>query len=180
MNGQLALLKATPLMQEPNPVLMTVVPSPFRRWAMVAAFAIFAVLLLRLTLISQPNLFGQGFLLAMSVGSAWMTYSTMRATSHGIELTRHQLRTTDGEILADVENIRHIERGALAFKPSSGFTVRLKQRRKAAWRPGLWWRFGTYVGVGGVLSGGQAKAMAEVLSALEQGLLPDHADWSRD
>jgi hypothetical protein len=38
------------------------------------------------------------------------------------------------------------------------------------WAPGLYWRNGTFLGIGGVLSAGETKAMAEILTALVQGI----------
>ena len=35
------------------------------------------------------------------------------------------------------------------------------------WRPGIWWRIGRRVGIGGVMPGHQTKAMAEILAALQ-------------
>ena len=34
----------------------------------------------------------------------------------------------------------------------------------AAWQPGLWWRLGNRIGVGGMTPGSQAKAMAEIIA----------------
>jgi hypothetical protein len=34
------------------------------------------------------------------------------------------------------------------------------------WQPGLWWRLGKRVGVGGVAPGHQTKAMAQIIEAL--------------
>jgi hypothetical protein len=57
-----------------------------------------------------------------------------------------------------------VERGAFAFKPSNGFLVRLDKPLGRGWAPGLWWRLGRLLGVGGVTSASQSKAMAEILS----------------
>jgi hypothetical protein len=54
-----------------------------------------------------------------------------------------------------------VARGALAFKPSNGFPVTLRARGPFVWEPGLWWRIGRRVGVGGVTPGTPARFMAE-------------------
>ena len=59
---------------------------------------------------------------------------------------------------------RSVDRGLFAFKPSNGFVVVLSQGGWRGWAPGLWWRLGRRLGVGGVTSAAQAKAMAEILS----------------
>ncbi len=81
-----------------------------------------------------------------------------------------------GRVLAKLENIRRIERGALAFKPSSGFLIVLKARDGAnAWVPGMWWRLGRHVGVGGIVPSHAGKFMAEVIE-MRLASLPDDSD----
>jgi len=111
------------------------------------------------------------FLLALGLGALWLTDRMRKATSHRLELTREALRSSTGEVLVNVADVEAIERGAFAFKPSNGFTLVLKNNAQTGpkrWEPGLWWRLGRRVGVGGVTPGHQAKAMAEILSALMQ------------
>ncbi|NBB81601.1 MAG: hypothetical protein GVY36_19530, partial [Verrucomicrobia bacterium] len=85
---------------------------------------------------------------------------------HVLELTREELRSTDGTVIARVEEIEHLDRGFFAFKPSNGFLMRLSTKKKARWEPGLWWCLGRRVGIGGVTPGSQSKAMAEIIAAL--------------
>lgn len=94
----------------------------------------------------------------------WLAEKLRRATLGTVELTDNELRDTNGRVLATMDEIRGIERGALAFKPSNGFTLILKSRKPRAWAPGLWWRIGNRVGVGGVTSAAQAKFMAEQIA----------------
>jgi hypothetical protein len=69
-------------------------------------------------------------------------------------------------MIVPIDQIRSVERGVFAFKPSNGFTIRLKSKAPAAWQPGLWWRAGRSVGVGGVTSSTPAKFMAEQIHDL--------------
>ena len=95
-----------------------------------------------------------------------------RATSSSIELRRDGLYDQDGTLIARIDNIKRMDRGILAFKPSNGFILLLTEPMPRAWRPGLWWRFGRRVGVGGVTSAGMTKGMSEILSTL----MPSEAD----
>lgn len=90
------------------------------------------------------------------------------ATAVGLELTPEVLRDGTGLVLARVDEIEAVERGAFAFKPSKGFLLRLKAKKPRAWMPGLWWRWGRRLGVGGVTPGHQTKAMAEAIQMLLQ------------
>ena len=56
-----------------------------------------------------------------------------------------------------------MDRGAFAFKPSNGFMLKLSRKGPFAWEPGIWWRIGRRVGVGGVTPGTPAKVMAEMI-----------------
>ncbi len=89
-----------------------------------------------------------------------------RATRRRIELTPEGLRDSDGRVLAAIEDIASVDRGLFAVKPTAGFLVRLVRPAPVAWAPGLWWRVGRSLGIGGVTGRGEARAMAEILQAL--------------
>ena len=94
-----------------------------------------------------------------------------QATGDRLELTRDELRTSSGRVLTPISNVRGIDRGVFAFKPSNGFLVKLHEPGENGWSPGLWWQRGRFIGVGGVIRGGEARAMAELISALKDGTL---------
>ena len=89
-----------------------------------------------------------------------------RVTELTIELTETDLQDSSGMVLAQIDDVRSVQRGTFAFKPSNGFTPVLKIKKPRAWLLGLWWRIGRRVGVGGVTSAGQAKFMAERINMM--------------
>jgi hypothetical protein len=93
-------------------------------------------------------------------------YLTWRATTIGLMLTATGLRDDNGRVLAETANVREVSRGAFALKPSHGFSLVLYTGMGFAWVPGLWWRIGKRVGVGGVTPSQPARYMAEVMSAM--------------
>lgn len=103
-------------------------------------------------------------MLAASVG--WVLARFWRATKQGLVLTEEALFAEDGTVIARLDEIESISRGMFAIKPSNGFVLRLRGRGPAAWHPGLWWRRGRRLGVGGVTSGGQTRAMADLIAGL--------------
>lgn len=116
---------------------------------------------------SQPAEPGwQVALLAMGAGALWMADRMRRATESRLELTRTEIRSSEGITLARLDEIVDVERGAFSFKPSSGFVIITQAPGQRAWRPGLWWRLGRRVGIGGVTPAAQTKAMSEILAAL--------------
>ena len=71
--------------------------------------------------------------------------------------------------MAPIDDIIRVERGAFAFKPSNGFVVSLKQKTARAWIPGLYWKFSSRIGIGGVTAPADAKFMADALAVLIAG-----------
>ena len=160
--------------QKPEEILSVLPASVGRRWMGIIVFFALGVLLLWLGIANSPSF---GWRIAFVVGgvaSLWGGDVMRRATADEIVLTREVLRTRSGRILTRVDNVDKVERGAFAFKPSQGFLVRLKTPTEPGWAPGLWWARGTFVGIGGVVSGGQAKAMAEILTAVSLNMLPSY------
>ncbi|TDK51587.1 hypothetical protein [Antarcticimicrobium luteum] len=147
-------------------ILMTVKVSAMRRWLGVGVLLGFGGLLVYVAFATPPALAWQGFLLAIGAGALWLAEMMRRGTSARIELTRTELRSSDGTRIAAIDEIEGLERGVFAFKPSNGFLIRTRAPGVRTWRPGLWWRLGRRVGIGGVTAAAQTKAMSEVLSAL--------------
>jgi hypothetical protein len=44
--------------------------------------------------------------------------------------------------------------------------IRTNVPASRSWHPGLWWRLGQRIGIGGVTPGSQSKSMAEILSIM--------------
>ncbi|MFW8634389.1 hypothetical protein [Cribrihabitans pelagius] len=106
------------------------------------------------------------FLLAAGTGALWMAVRLWQATRHRIELTEEELRCSDGTVIAPVAEIEAVDRGVFAFKPSNGFLIRTSTPGPRAWMPGLWWRAGRRIGIGGVTPGAQSKTMSEILAIM--------------
>lgn len=144
--------------------------SALRRWAgLVVVFGLGA-LLLYVAMARPPAALGwRVFLLGLGVITLMLGEGMRRATALSLHLSAEALTDSAGRVLARIDEIRGIERGMFALKPSNGFTIKLKAPGPRAWAPGVWWRLGRRLGVGGVTSAAEAKAMAEVLTALLAG-----------
>lgn len=134
-----------------------------RIFAYGAVFTLGALLVV-LAFVQPPEPGWQVFLIALGAAALVVAERLRRATLTGLVLTPKDLRDTAGTVLARVEDIASVDRGAFAFKPSNGFILRLKTRAPRAWAPGLWWRFGKRVGVGGVTPSGPGRYMAEQIA----------------
>lgn len=161
----------------PDNVIATVAPSPMRRWIAVAILLALGALIFWLALTTPPaSLFLQAFLIAVGLGSFVMAELIRRATETWIELTEDGLRDGNGRTICAMSDIAGVERGAFAFKPSNGFLVRTKSGGPRVWQPGLWWRVGRRIGIGGVTPAGQGKFMADMIALRLRGMGP--GDWA--
>lgn len=147
-------------------VLATVTASALRRWLGVGMTGFVAFVCLWACLTNPPNGVTLLVLLGIGIFAAWMGYRLWHATIHPLILTEDELRSGDGTVLVRVDDIELMDRGFFAFKPTHGFLLRTKTKEPNVWRPGMWWRMGRRIGVGGVTPGRESKFMSEVLATL--------------
>ncbi|MFO7759968.1 MAG: hypothetical protein R6V26_16075 [Roseovarius sp.] len=134
-----------------------------RRAIGVGSVALLGLIMLYLAIVQSPGPGWRLFMVAFAALALWMAQRMWHATAHRLELTPGGLRSSDGRVIAPMEDVVAVDRGVFAFKPSNGFMVKLSRKGPFAWEPGLWWRIGRRVGVGGVTHRTPAKVMAEVL-----------------
>jgi hypothetical protein len=147
-------------------VLATVKASTGRRWVGVAMLGLCGFLLIYIAFARPPALAWQLFLLVTGGAMLWLGEKMRRASERVLELTETELRDSTGLVLARVEDIISVDRGFFAFKPSHGFLLKTKNPGTRVWLPGLWWRIGRRVGVGGVTPGRETRNMSEILAAM--------------
>jgi hypothetical protein len=146
-------------------VIGTVSASMGRRVLGIASLALLGVLLIYVCFTQPPAALGQFFLLLTGAGALWIAEKMRRATSAVIELTATELRNSSGEVICLLDDVESIDRGFFAFKPSNGFLLKTKSSGARAWHPGLWWRAGRRIGIGGMTPGHQTKFVSEIIAA---------------
>ena len=107
---------------------------------------------------------------------AYGAISLLRFGSGRLMLTKAGIEDQSGALLCPIDEIAKVDRSAFAFRPSTGFLIRLKSPAKSGWHPGLWWRFGTRLGIGGLTSSSQSKAMASLLMLRTEPV----PEWTKD
>lgn len=147
-----------------NGVLAVVGASAGRRIMACGVIYVLGMLLIYVALGDPPALPLLILVLGLGIGSLVLAEMLRRATRTEILMTEDALTSSSGTLIAKLDDIVSVDRGAFAFKPSNGFTLKLKAKQPRGWAPGLWWRLGRYVGVGGAVSAGQAKFMAEQIA----------------
>ena len=151
--------------------LARVEASPGRRGFAVTALCLLAVMLLWIGFQATGTsaggaiaLLAQAAFISVGLGALWVAMILWKATSVALVLNEEGLADENGRVLAAMEDIDRVDRGLFAFKPSNGFLLILKSSQPLAWQPGLWWRLGKRIGIGGVCNGGATRAMADILS----------------
>ena len=147
-------------------ILAVVGASPVRRWMGIVMVAFVGGLSVYVALTSAPYFVWQVFLIAVGGSALGLAEKMRRATELKLELTSRELRDSSGQVLARVDQIKAVDRGFMAFKPSNGFVIQTTEPGARRWRPGLWWRVGRRIGVGGVTPGHQTKFMSDILVAM--------------
>ncbi|MGB7320654.1 MAG: hypothetical protein WA822_03495 [Albidovulum sp.] len=148
-------------------VVAVIAPSMPRRIFAAGVLGLLGVILELLAFLRPPASAPlQLLLICLGVVALAVCARIWRASGQGLVLTPTALRDSDGRLVADVALIAQVERGIFAFKPSNGFLLTMQKKQPRAWAPGLWWRFGRRVGVGGAISGAEGRAMADAISAL--------------
>ena len=146
--------------------LLKIGASPARRAFLLACFTILGVLFVWLGFATGgAGFFLQALLLLLGAGVLAMLPRFYRSGRKTLSLTDQGLIDSDGTVICEITNISSVERGTFAFRPSNGFLVRLRDAGPFVWEPGMWWRIGKRLGVGGILNASQAKLMADMLSA---------------
>lgn len=149
---------------EVDGIYATVRASPVRRWFGYGVLFSLGAVVLYTTLSHPPAVHWMLFMLIFGVAMLWLAERLRRATTMVITLTKDELLDSTGTVLARLEDVQSVERGAFALKPSNGFTLVMKRKSQRTWAPGMWWRMGYRVGVGGVTAAGQSRFMAEKIA----------------
>ncbi|MFQ5623857.1 MAG: hypothetical protein ACE5FS_10720 [Paracoccaceae bacterium] len=150
-----------------NEKIAVLTASPVRRMFGAGLMAVLGALMFYVAIAASPdNELLLALLIAVGAVAVWQAARLYRATRHGLYLTREGLYESTGTRLCTVAQIASVDRGFFAFKPSNGFLIRLKEPMPRVWKPGLYWRFGRRIGVGGTTSPRQGKEMADIISLL--------------
>ncbi len=148
-----------------DPIASVQASAPRRLFGMLV-LASLGGLLIYLALATPQQMWGKVMLLCLGTGALYVLTLMHKATAGRLDLTEEGLFDQDGNLLVSIDDIASVDRGHFAIKPSNGFVIRLRNRASRAWAPGLWWRNGRRLGVGGVTSAAQSKYMADALLAM--------------
>ncbi|MCC6006906.1 MAG: hypothetical protein JJU40_04445 [Rhodobacteraceae bacterium] len=152
---------------EPAPLLLRVAMSGARRIFVTGTLALVAATMVNAGLLREGMdvlsrvVFGATAVLAALIG--WRVWT---ATAMALELREDGLWQEDGPRIAALEDITNITRGLAIMRPANGFALTLREPGPFTWVPGLWWRMGRRVGVGGMTPKLQTRMIGEALEAM--------------
>ncbi len=150
-----------------RPFVMVLRPSLARRIIAAAILALFGGVCLEVLALRPPaGPVWTVVLLVAGLGALWLAWRNWRASAVGIVLHEDRIEDTEGRLLARIEEIEKVERGFFAIRPANGFVLILRKKGPFAWAPGLWWRFGRRLGIGGTTPGRMAREMADVITLM--------------
>jgi len=147
-----------------NDVLAEVGISSARKLLLVLALFGLGVVLVGIAFRGEATFLARAVLFFVGSLSMYQGDKIRRTPDLSLQLSKDGLFQSDGVLVASAEHFKSIDRGALAMKPSNGFVLVLSEKQPRAWAPGLWWRLGKRVGVGGVANAGAARFMAEQIA----------------
>lgn len=148
-------------------VLAQITPQPARRGLATGMLGLLGFILLSVAARTPPQAIGfLVMLIVMGAGALWLAWRLWQASGVTIELTRSELREVGGRVLCDLDNVAKVERGVFAFKPAAGFLIYLREPMSRVYAPGLWWRAGKLIAVGGVTSRSEGKSTADLMNIL--------------
>jgi hypothetical protein len=142
---------------DPNEVLARITPKPARRIFATGITGLLGLILIYIaaTPAGGPDLAGLPDRARPALHLwAWRLWE---ASAVVLELTRVEMREEGGRQLFRVEDVDRVDNSAFAFKPAAGFLVHLKTRQPRVYAPGLWWRSGRRVAIGGVTGRGRGQ-----------------------
>lgn len=113
--------------------------------------------------VARQPLAGLAFFI-VALGLLALLAATLKSRAGRIRFDGERLTDDSGAELCRLEEIESVERGFVLLKPSTGFLLTLNSPKTGAWAPGLWWRWGRRIGVGGATSRAAGKMMAEAIS----------------
>ena len=148
-------------------VIVKIQPGKARRIFSAILLCLVALVMLNLVFTGSANsVVLKTILLSMSCVFLWQAQTSLRSADAALVLTRDGLFDGQGELICSISQIVSVDRGWFSLKPSNGFLIRLHEPAVRKWSPGLYWRIGTRLGVGGALSPAQTKELSDKLMLL--------------
>lgn len=148
-------------------VIAEIKASPLRRYVSVGVmFLAGALLVYAGTVGAEGSLLWKVTLVGLGIVILLFAERFRVSTSLSVFLTEAGLHDSTGRVLCGLDDILTLDKSAFSLKPNDGFLIKLKSPPGRAYVPGMWWRFGRFLGVGGVTQKNHTKFVADYLALM--------------
>jgi hypothetical protein len=138
------------------------------RWALLAAIAALTSIFLTLWWRDGAVIMG-----VLAIPTGLVGVAVYRAKGMVVRFDGEAVFDDTGLVLCRIDDIEKVERGIAPLNPSSGFVIRTHKSQPSGWSPGLWWRFGRRIGIGGATSARAGRNMASAIDLVRSGVLDE-------
>ncbi|MEO0344428.1 MAG: hypothetical protein AAF198_13420 [Pseudomonadota bacterium] len=135
-----------------------------RKWFGVLSLGFPATLIVAIMIQgSITHVLSAVILLAIAALFMWAAWRMWNAPHFGIVFDGDSLKTEDGATIAKMSEIQSVQVGLFVMRPSNGFMMMMKQPGIFPTRPGVVWRQGRRIGIGGILRSSEAKSIGRAI-----------------
>ena len=105
------------------------------------------------------------FLLIPTIIFLWLCFRKFlkRYSKVGFLINQSGLFNLDGSVICEIGDIERIDVSPYTFKSANGFIVILKTKSSFKSIPGLYWRLGKRISIGGLVSKNESKFLSQTL-----------------
>ena len=93
----------------------------------------------------------------------WFIRFLKRYSKIGFLINQSGLFNIDGSVICKIDDIERIDVSPYTFKSANGFIVILKTKSSFKSIPGLYWRLGKRLSIGGLVSKNESKFLSQTL-----------------
>ena len=135
------------------------------RWVLLIAMAALFLLTVFVGVVGlSKSIIVTAVMFAFAAFVGWFGRQLLMSDASKVMFDGETISDDTGEVICRLEDIDRIERGLALFKPTNGFVLTLKAEAPRGWSPGLWWRMGKRIGIGGATPGRAPRNMADAIN----------------
>lgn len=163
-----------PYTPHPDSAIVEVRRPAAARWSLLAAICALTGIFLWLGLRDGAVIMG-----VLAIPTGLVGVAVFLAKGLAVRFDGQAVFDDTGRVLCRIDQIEKVERGLAPLSPSSGFVIRTFASQPGGWSPGLWWRFGRRIGIGGATSAKAGRNMASAIDLVRSGALDDGGSKDR-
>ena len=147
--------------------IIYVLPNHRMKFLGGAIFFLLVFLLYTLSELNNENTLMTFFLLlGLVLLALWFKRFLKRYSKVGFQINSTGLYDLETNLICKIDDIHKVDVSPYTFKSANGFIVFSKTKSKFRSVPGLYWRLGNRISIGGLISKNESKFLSTTLLAL--------------